>query len=138
MSSAAWSILANAPIIPHLTSLDLAHSCAIDLADFQKLILNHIDTLRRLKISYLSLPNGTSEAIGRFYEALVTRCELEFFSHGPLRFDLTGFYFRLPASLVTAKQSHSVVWEGREKVKIGMSEMAKVLKCEQLSIAWID
>ena len=68
-STAAWSVLAQAPAVPTLKELNV-NTCIMNMNDFTTFVRKHCATWTRLKIKSLRLCNSTREDIGDLFELL--------------------------------------------------------------------
>lgn len=81
-SRSAWEILANAPRLPALEDLELS-GCGMDMHNYTRFVLKHLDTLKLLDTQWLGLYEGTDRDVGKFYAELSKAPRLEtFYQYG--------------------------------------------------------
>jgi hypothetical protein len=75
-SADAWNVLAKAPAIPTLETLQL-NKAFMNMTDFRDFLRKHSATWKSLTLFHLHLANGSMEDIGRIYEMLSQAPKIE-------------------------------------------------------------
>lgn len=137
---AVWSMLATAPVLPHLRILEL-DVCDMNLSDYTTFILHHVKTLRLLRSPTLVLRNGTYDELGSFYARMSELSKIRSLCLGHVFLDSIQ-RIRWPTYLcsiyyienlgdeddyVEVRSTELIERDGRGNVRNGLAEIAAFL-----------